>query len=56
MYHTGKREDSIFCCCGKDIGIDKGSCFKMIATAFISRGVKRNRQGFSSASMLLVFS
>jgi len=31
----------IFCPCGKEIGIDKGTFFKMIAKAFIYKGTKR---------------
>lgn len=31
-----------FCLCGKEIGIDKGSFFKMVARAFIYSGTKRN--------------
>ncbi|MBU0483051.1 MAG: hypothetical protein KKB30_00880 [Proteobacteria bacterium] len=30
------------CLCGKDIGIDKGSYFKMVAGAFTCSGTKRN--------------
>ena len=33
----------ISCACGRDIGIDKGSFYKMIARAFTYRGTKRNR-------------
>ena len=33
--------DRIYCTCGKDIGIDKGSFYKMIAKAFTYRGTKR---------------
>jgi len=32
----------LFCPCGKEIGIDKGSFFKMIAKAFTASGTKRN--------------
>jgi hypothetical protein len=32
----------IRCRCGKVIGIDKGSCIKMIAKAFTCSGTKRN--------------
>ncbi len=32
----------IFCPCGKEIGIDKGSFYKMIAKAFTYSGTKRN--------------
>ncbi len=33
----------ICCSCGKDIGIDKGSFYKMIGKAFTYRGTKRTR-------------
>jgi hypothetical protein len=33
----------IYCKCGKDIGIDKGSFYKMIARAFTYRGTKRRK-------------
>ena len=32
----------IQCPCGKNIGIDKGSFYKMISGAFTYRGTKRN--------------
>jgi hypothetical protein len=32
----------IQCPCGKDIGIDKGPFYKMIAKAFTYKGTKRN--------------
>lgn len=30
------------CCCGKDIGIDKGTFIKMDPKAFVYSGTKRN--------------
>ncbi len=33
----------VACPCGKRIGIDKGSYYKMIAKSFTYRGTKRNR-------------
>ncbi len=35
--------DKIMCACGKEVGIDKGTFFKMIAKAFTYSGTKRNR-------------
>lgn len=32
----------IQCLCGKDIGIDKGSFYKMVAKSFTCSGTKRN--------------
>jgi len=34
--------DKICCGCGMEIGIDKGSYYKMIAKAFTYSGTKRN--------------
>ncbi len=42
FYNVFEREKGIFCSCGRKIGIDKGSYFKMIAKAFTYRGTKRN--------------
>ena len=36
------RDRKIQCCCGKDIGIDKGTFIKMISKAFTYSGTKRN--------------
>ena len=36
-------EGKIRCACGKDIGIDKGTFYKMVAKAFTYSGTKRNR-------------
>ncbi|CAG36624.1 conserved hypothetical protein [Desulfotalea psychrophila LSv54] len=38
----GKAEHKIYCSCGKEIGIDRGKFFKMIAKAFTYSGTKRN--------------
>ena len=35
-------DDKIRCSCGKDIGIDKGTFYKMIAKAFTYKGTKQN--------------
>jgi len=32
-----------YCPCGKDIAIDKGSFYKMIAKAFTYKGTKKNK-------------
>ncbi len=37
-----RRGDKLVCPCGKEIGIDKGGFFKMIAKAFTYGGTKRN--------------
>lgn len=42
MYNGELREHKMFCPCGKPIGIDKGSHFRMIAGAFTHTGTKRN--------------
>ncbi len=42
MFTTRTNGHKIQCVCGKDIGIDKGSNYKMIAKAFTYRGTKRN--------------
>lgn len=34
-------ETKVYCPCGKEIGIDKGTCFKMIAKAITYSGTKR---------------
>jgi hypothetical protein len=36
------QDMKIQCCCGKDIGIDKGNFIKMISKAFTCSGTKRN--------------
>lgn len=42
MYSAEECDGRIYCSCGKDIGIDKGSFYKMIAKAFTYKGTKRN--------------
>ena len=42
VYAAVEQEGRIHCTCGRDIGIDKGSYFKMIARAFTCSGTKRN--------------
>lgn len=42
MYHVYEQNGRIYCACGKDIGIDKGTFYKMIAKAFTYKGTKRN--------------
>jgi len=37
---TSPKDDKIYCRCGKEIGIDKGSFYKMIAKAFTYSGTK----------------
>lgn len=43
MYLTEEHDGRIFCICGKDIGIDRGSYYKMIAKAFTYKGTKRKQ-------------
>jgi hypothetical protein len=40
--NTVTGEERIKCSCGKDIGIDKGAYYKMLARAFTYSGSKRN--------------
>jgi len=42
MFNYRINNHKIQCPCGKDIGIDKGSFYKMISNAFTYRGTKRN--------------
>ncbi|HDM79229.1 MAG TPA: hypothetical protein ENG51_22615 [Deltaproteobacteria bacterium] len=42
FYHAYEKDGRIFCSCGRSIGIDMGSYYKMIARAFTYRGTKRN--------------
>jgi hypothetical protein len=42
-YGAEEHDGRIFCSCGRDIGIDKGSYYKMIAKAFTCSGTKRSR-------------
>lgn len=41
MYNSQMNGQKIQCRCGKDIGIDKGTFYKMIAKAFTYSGTKR---------------
>ena len=43
MYTAVERDGRIYCSCGKDIGIDKGSFYKMIAKSFTYKGTKQNK-------------
>lgn len=38
-----EKNGRIYCPCGKDIGIDKGSFYKMIAKSFTYKGTKLNK-------------
>ncbi len=42
MFQSTTQGHKVYCSCGKEIGIDKGSFYKMIAKAFTYRGTKRN--------------
>lgn len=42
MFQSQRVDHKIYCSCGKEVGIDKGSFYKMIAKAFTYRGTKRN--------------
>lgn len=42
MYNSQMNGHKIQCTCGKDVGIDKGSNYKMISKAFTYAGTKRN--------------
>ncbi|PIE60817.1 MAG: hypothetical protein CSA31_00075 [Desulfobulbus propionicus] len=41
VYSFTERGGKLYCECGKPIGIDKGSFYKMIAKAFTYKGTKR---------------
>lgn len=41
-YCYEQTEYRLLCCCGKEIGIDKGRFFKMDRKAFTYSGTKRN--------------
>ena len=43
FYDFEPHGEKIHCACGKPIGIDKGSFFKMIAKSFTYKGTKRNK-------------
>lgn len=42
FFQKTEKANKILCKCGKAIGIDKGSHYKMIAKAFTYSGTKRN--------------
>lgn len=42
MFQSTMIDHKIYCSCGKEVGIDKGSFYKMIAKSFTYRGSKRN--------------
>lgn len=42
MYNSRVEGGKIQCLCGKDVGIDKGSFYKMIGKAFTYSGTKRS--------------
>jgi len=42
MYGSRHDGHKIRCRCGKEVGIDKGSFYKMVAKAFTYSGTKRN--------------
>ncbi len=43
VFQFEAKGHKIYCCCGKEVGIDKGSFYKMISKAFTSKGTKRNQ-------------
>lgn len=43
FYQAVEKNGRILCSCGRSVGIDKGSFYKMIAKGFTYRGTKRNR-------------
>jgi len=42
IYNQQMNGHKVTCSCGREIGIDKGSFYKMIASGFTYRGTKRN--------------
>ncbi len=42
VYGLEENNGKICCCCGRAVGIDKGSYYQMIRKAFTSSGSKRN--------------
>lgn len=42
LYEAVVGGPKVMCPCGKEVGIDKGGFYKMIARAFTYRGTKRN--------------
>ncbi len=43
VFTINEHDGKVFCSCGKAVGIDKGTFYKMIAKAFTYKGTKRNR-------------
>ncbi len=43
IFTIKENEGKVYCSCGKVVGIDKGSFYKMIAKAFTYKGTKRSR-------------
>ena len=43
IFRIREEDGKVFCPCGRVVGIDKGSHYKMIARGFTYRGTKRNR-------------
>lgn len=42
IFSFREKDGRVYCSCGKSVGIDKGTFYKMIAKAFTYRGTKRN--------------
>ena len=42
VFQFSSTAGKIYCGCGKELGIDKGTFYKMIAKAFTYSGTKRN--------------
>lgn len=43
MFAVFEKDGKIYCPCGKEIGIDKGTFYRMIAKAFVYKGAKLNK-------------
>jgi hypothetical protein len=43
IYDFFEEAGKLYCLCGKEIGIDKGTYYKMIAKSFVYKGKKVNR-------------
>ena len=41
MFHVLKHNGRVSCPCGKDVAIDMGSFYKMLANSFTYKGTKR---------------
>ena len=41
-YKAEQRGHKVYCRCGKPVGIDKGSHYRMISASFTHTGTKRN--------------